>query len=231
MNAQKIRQLLQAQAHPEKVAHVQRFFKTGPGQYGEGDVFWGIPTPEIRAVVKQGRDVPLAEIEVLLEDAIHEVRACAVLLLVARFDKGDEAQRAEVIDLYVRRAQRINNWDLVDISCAIVGRWLEDKERSLLYRWADSANMWEQRIAVVSTLPLIKKGDFKDILALTEKLMGHKHDLMHKAMGWMLREVGKKDKAVLEGFLDKYVRLLARTTLRYAIERFPEDERKAWLRR
>lgn len=231
MKAQDIRQCLQQHADPEKAVHMQRFFKTGPGQYGEGDVFWGLTSPVVRAVVKQGKGLPLAEVEVLLEDTVHEVRACAVLLLAARFEKGDSAERAAVIDLYLRRADRVNNWDLVDISCAMVGRWLEDKDRSLLHQLAESQNMWEQRIAVVSTLPLIKQGDFKDILALAEKLMGHKHDLMHKALGWMLREVGKKDKVVLETFLAAHVHHLPRTTLRYAIERFPAEERKAWLRR
>lgn len=231
MKANDIRQILQQQADSEKALHMQRFFKTGPGQYGEGDIFWGLTSPMVRAVVKQGKVLPLAEMEVLLEDAVHEVRACAVLLLAERYAKGDTATRAAVIDLYLRRSDRVNNWDLVDISCAMVGRWLEDKDRSLLYRLADSPNMWEQRIAVVSTLPLIKNGDFVDILALTKKLMGHPHDLMHKAMGWMLREVGKKDKGVLERFLGTYVRRLPRTTLRYAIERFPEEERKVWLHR
>ena len=218
-------------ADPDKAVHMQRFFKTGPGQYGEGDVFWGLTTPAVRAVVKQGRELPLEEVEVLLEDAVHEVRACAVLILLAQFDRGDVAHREKVIRLYVRRADRVNNWDLVDISCAMLGRWLEDRDRSLLYRMADSPNLWEQRMAVVCLLPLIKKGDFHDILTLTEQLMGHRHDLMHKALGWMLREVGKKDQAVLEDFLGRHVRNLPRTTLRYAIERFPVEERREWLAR
>lgn len=238
MNAASIRSMLEEQARPSQVEHSQRFFKTGPGEYAEGDIFWGIPTPVTRAVVRQGKDLPLAEVERLLEDPIHEVRACALCILVEQFRKAAPgrkgavpARQQAIIDLYLRRTDRINNWDLVDISCGILGEWLADKDRAILYRLADSPNMWEQRIAVVATMPLIKRGDFTDILALGEKLLSHPHDLMHKALGWMLREVGKKDKATLEAFLNRHIAALPRTTLRYAIERFPAPERQVWLKK
>lgn len=231
MDAATVRALLEVEADPERAAHLKRFFKTGPGEYGEGDIFWGVPTPQIRKIVKTVRHLPLSEMERLLEDPVHEVRACGLLFLVDHFKKGTEQQREALVDLYLRRTDRINNWDLVDISASVIGLWLRDKERDPLYRLADSSNLWEQRIAVVSTWALIKDNDFTDILALAEKLHTHPHDLMHKALGWMLREVGKRDKAVLEQFLDRHVSNLPRTLLRYAIERFPEPERKAWLHR
>ena len=231
MQAKDVRIRLEALASAEKAVHMQRFFKTGPGQYGEGDVFWGLTSPQVRGIVKDAWPLDLAEVEVLLEDAVHEVRACAVLILVAQFQKGSAEARKAVIDLYLRRADRVNNWDLVDISCAILGQWLKDKDRGLLYRLAESSCMWEQRMAVVGCLPLIKQGDFKDILALSRQLLSHRHDLMHKALGWMLREVGKKDKATLEAFLTAHVQHMPRTTLRYAIERFAPQERKDWLKR
>lgn len=231
MDAATVRALLEAEADPEKAIQMKRFFKTGPGEYGEGDSFWGLSTPQIRKIVKTARQLPLVEIERLLEDPVHEVRACGLLILVDRFGKGSEQERETLVALYLQRTDRINNWDLVDISASIIGVWLKDKKRDLLYRLADSSNLWEQRIAVVSTLALIKNDDFTDILALADKLRTHRHDLMHKALGWMLREVGKRDKAVLEHFLERSVSDLPRTLLRYAIERFPEPERKAWLKR
>lgn len=231
MNAANIRDSLTALADTARTAHHQRFFRTGPGEYGEGDLFLGLTSPQVRAAAKEGRSLSLVEVERLLEDPAHEIRACGLVILVEQFKKADEAARADIIELYLRRTDRINNWDLVDISCGILGQWLTNKNRDVLDRLSVSNNMWEQRIAVVSTLPLIKSGDFADILRLVERLKTHPHDLMHKAMGWMLREVGKKDRPTLEAFLQTHVRTLPRTTLRYAIERFPESERKAWLRR
>lgn len=235
LTASILRDRLLALADPARAAHHLRFFRTGPGEYGEGDHFLGLTSPQVRAVAKDGRGLTLTEVERLLDDAVHEIRACGLVILVEQFKKADEVARKAIIELYLRRTDRINNWDLVDISCAILGQWLADKPRdqieALLDRLAASPVMWEQRIAVVSTLPLIKSGDFQDILRLAERLKSHPHDLMHKALGWMLREVGKKDKTVLDAFLERHVRTLPRTTLRYAIERFPEPERKAWLRR
>lgn len=230
MNATDIRSLLAAQADPTRAEHSLRFFKTGPGQYAEGDQFWGLTSAQVRAAAKQGRDLSLDDLERLLEDCRHESRACALLILVEQFRKGDEAVRQNIVDFYLRRTDRINNWDLVDTSACILGQWLADKPRDLLYRLADSPNLWEQRLAVVATLTFIKQGGFTDILALAEKLLNHPHDLIHKALGWMLREVGKQDKAALEAFLARRAANLPRTSLRYALERFPAAERQMWMK-
>ena len=230
MTALSVRESLRALANPAKAAEMARFFKTGPGEYAEGDLFWGLTAPQVRALAKAARELPLDQAERLLEDPVHEARSCALVILVERFKKADAEGQSQIIELYLRRADRINNWDLVDISAAMLGWWLSGRDRSLLYRLAESPNLWEQRMAVVGTLPLIKAGDFTDILALSERLLTHRHDLMHKAVGWMLREVGKKDRSVLEAFLERHAQAMPRTSLRYAIERFPEEERKAWLR-
>lgn len=230
MNAASIRSLLAAQADPARAEQSRRFFKTGPGQYAEGDLFWGLTAAQVRIAALFGRDLPLSELEILLEDAIHEARSCALLILTAQFRKANEDGRRAIVDFYLRRTDRINNWDLVDTSACILGQWLTDKPRALLYQLADSSCLWEQRIAVVATHVFIKRGDFTDILALSEKLLRHPHDLIHKALGWMLREVGKQDKAALEAFLSRRANDLPRTTLRYALERFPSAERSMWMK-
>lgn len=231
MRAHDVREQLRALADPVRAAGQMRFFKTGKGQYGEGDVFWGIRNPDMRALVRQWRALPLEQAEVLLADAVHEVRLAGLLILVEQFRKAGEEQRQAIIDLYLRRTDRINNWDLVDLTAPMLGQWLQTRDRDILRRMAASPNMWEQRIAVVATISFIRQGDFVDILALCRLLLEHPHDLMHKAMGWMLREAGKRDKGVLEDFLSDHGAAMPRTMLRYAIERFPEDERKAWLAR
>lgn len=231
LTAEAVRELLAAEASPDTARQTRRFFKTGPGDYAEGDVFWGVTAPRMRAVAAAARALPLEEVERLLDDPAHEVRACALVILTLRFRTGNDAQQSEIIQLYLRRAERVNNWDLVDISAGMLGEWLRRRDRAVLRRLAGSSVMWEQRIAVVATLPLIKAGEYADILDLAATLRRHPHDLMHKAVGWMLREVGKKDKAVLEGFLQAHLRELPRTTLRYAIERFPAAERRMWLKR
>ncbi len=210
---------------------LQRFFKTGPGQYGEGDRFLGVVVPDIRKVVKECRDLPLGEAAKLLRSSWHEERLCALLVLVDRFERGDETDRKKVYSLYVRNTLYINNWDLVDLSAPrIVGPFLDGGSRSLLYRFVRSKNLWKRRIAILATFHYIRKGEFADALALAEMLLSDDHDLVHKAAGWMLREVGKKDVAVLESFLRKYHRRMPRTALRYAIERFPEAKRKKYLK-
>lgn len=221
---------LEFHADPVRAQGQLRFFKTGKGQYGEGDIFWGLSSPCVRGIVKQHKHASLATIAVLLEHEVHEVRACALLLLVEQFSKASEAQRKDSIDLYLNQSHRVNNWDLVDISVCILGVWLLDKDRSLLDRLSESPLLWEQRMAIVATHTFIRRNDFADTLRLSEKLMTHQHDLMHKAMGWMLREVGKKDRAVLTAFLHQHIRHMPRTALRYAIEHYPEPERKAWLK-
>jgi 3-methyladenine DNA glycosylase AlkD len=180
--------------------------------------------------VKEFRDTPLSEAAKLLRSPWHEERLCGLLLLVHRFEEGDDAERKKVAALYLRNTRHINNWDLVDLSAPkILGPYL-DGSRALLYRLVRSRSLWERRISILATFHYIKKSDFRDSLALAETLLGDEEDLMHKAVGWMLREVGKKDVSVLEGFLRKHHRRMPRTTLRYAIERFPEAKRKRYLK-
>ena len=224
---------LQSIGSSEKAVHLSRFFKTGPGQYGEGDRFLGVMVPYSRAIAKANKAMPLEEVQLLLESSWHEARLCALLILVYRFKerKITEEEREQIYSFYIKNARRCNNWDLVDLSCRdIVGEYLVDKDRSILYRLADSENLWEQRIAVVATWAFIRRSDFNDTLALAERLMAHKHDLMHKAVGWMLREVGKKDRETLTNFLEKNATQLPRTTLRYAIEHYPEPQRQYFLK-
>ena len=230
MTARNIQKRLRSFASKEKASLLMGFFKTGPGQYGEGDLFLGVMVPQTRLVVKEFRDAPLAEVAKLLRSSWHEDRLCALLLLVNRFERGDEVLRARVFSLYLKNTKYINNWDLVDLSAPkIVGPHLDGGDRSLLYRLVRSKSLWERRIAILATFAYIRSSDFRDALALAEQLLSDEHDLMHKAVGWMLREVGKKDVAVLEGFLRKHHRAMPRTTLRYAIERFPEAKRKRYL--
>ena len=224
---------LQSIGSSEKAVHLSRFFKTGPGQYGEGDRFLGVMVPYSRAIAKANKAMPLEEVQLLLESSWHEARLCALLILVYRFKerKITEEEREQIYNFYIKNARRCNNWDLVDLSCRdIVGEYLVDKDRSILYRLADSENLWEQRIAIVATWAFIRRSDFNDTLALAERLMAHKHDLMHKAVGWMLREVGKKDRETLTNFLEKNATQLPRTTLRYAIEHYPEPQRQYFLK-
>ena len=224
---------LQSIGSLEKAVHLSRFFKTGPGQYGEGDRFLGVMVPYSRAIAKANKAMPLEEVQLLLESPWHEARLCALLILVYRFKerKITEEEREQIYNFYIKNARRCNNWDLVDLSCRdIVGEYLVDKDRSILYRLADSENLWEQRIAIVATWAFIRRSDFNDTLALAERLMAHKHDLMHKAVGWMLREVGKKDRETLTNFLEKNATQLPRTTLRYAIEHYPEPQRQYFLK-
>jgi 3-methyladenine DNA glycosylase AlkD len=231
MTVQKIQKYLRQFANKEKARLLQGFFKTGPGQYGEGDKFLGVMVPNIRRTVKEFADAPLAEVLKLLRSSFHEERLLALLLLVHQFEKGDEGLRKWIYTRYLKNMKYINNWDLVDLSAPkIVGPYLERSSRSLLYRFVRSKNLWERRIAILATFPFIRKGDFGDALALAEALLDDDHDLMHKAVGWMLREVGKKDVAVLEIFIRKYYGRMPRTALRYAIERFPEAKRQKYLR-
>ena len=184
----------------------------------------------IRKVAKEFKKLPLAEVECLLHSNIHEERLLALVILVGQFEKGDEATRKSIYDLYLANTRHINNWDLVDLSAPqIVGGYLETRSRKPLDRLAKSASLWERRISILATHWFIRHGDFADTLRIAKKLIGDKEDLIHKAVGWMLREVGKRDVAVLEEFLDKHCRTMPRTMLRYAIERFPENRRQAYL--
>ena len=231
ITSKQIQQRLRSFASKEKAALLMGFFKTGPGQYGEGDRFLGVMVPQTRMVVKEFREAPLPEVAKLLRSPWHEDRLCALLLLVSKFERGDDVQRKKIFDLYLKNTRYINNWDLVDLSAhKIVGPSLDGGSRALLYRLARSKSLWERRIAVLATFHYIPRSDFDDSLVLAELLLDDDHDLMHKAVGWMLREVGKKDVSVLEGFLKKHHRRMPRTALRYAIERFPEAKRKRYLR-
>lgn len=225
---------LQSVGSPEKAVHLSRFFKTGPGEYGEGDRFLGVVVPQTRRVAKANQNLAFDELQILLDSPWHEARLCALLILVCRFQnrKTTEEERSAIYQFYLKNTRRCNNWDLVDLSCRdVVGEYLVDRDRSVLYRLAVSDNLWEQRIAMVSTWAFIRRSDFTDTLALAKRLMTHPHDLMHKAVGWMLREVGKRDRATLTDFLEQYATQLPRTALRYAIEHYPEDERFYFLKK
>lgn len=220
-------------ATDEKRIVLQRFFKTAPGQYGEGDRFLGVTVPLTRIVAKKHSAMPLNEIIELLQSEWHEVRLCALLMICERFKKGDSATRKDIFNYYIGNTGRINNWDLVDLSApTIVGGYLMDKPRDLLYRMAESELLWDNRIAIVATLAFIKHKDSDDTYRLALKMMNHKHDLMHKAIGWMLRESGKRDDdRRLFNFVDEYRKRMPRTMLRYAIEKFTDEERKYLMRK
>lgn len=228
-----IRAELESFGNPEKAAHLSRFFKTGKGEYGEGDRFMGITVPEQRAIAKKYASAELPVLEELIASPFHEQRLTALLILTFKYRKSQsETEKENFIRFYLNHTRFINNWDLVDLSCyVLLGDWLQNKDRSLLYRLAESSDIWEQRIAIVSCMHFVRKGDFKDCLAIADKLLLHPHDLIHKATGWLLREIGKRDKETLVAFLQgRYLRM-PRTMLRYAIERFPEEERQKWLKR
>lgn len=221
---------LRALASPETAANLQRFFKTGAGQYGEGDVFLGIKVPPLRVLARQYRSADLRTVSALLDSRYHEERLFALLLLMQFYQRGTDEQQQAAFDLYLGNTQRINNWDLVDISAPhIVGRHLENRPRKVLHKLARSPLLWERRIAIIATAWFIRLGDFADTLRIAGMLLQDEHDLMHKAVGWMLREVGKRDLAVEEDFLKANYQNMPRTMLRYAIERFPEAKRKNYL--
>lgn len=224
---------LQDRAVPAKAAHLQRYFNTGPGGYGEGDLFLGVTVPEQRKIAKTlASQISLPELSELIQHPYHEMRLTGLLALVYRFEKtSSEGDRQELVDFYLAHLPWINNWDLVDSSCTqILGAFYWQKDKSLFYRLAASSQLWEQRIAMISSLYWIRKRAFTDALALAELLKNHPHDLMHKAVGWMLREVGKRNFDAAHEFLLVHYRTLPRTALRYAIERFPEELRQDFLK-
>lgn len=224
-----IHQTIKSKSNPEKAKLLAGYFKTGKGEYGEGDIFLGITVPESRKIAIQFKDLPLNEVESMLKSKFHEERLIALLLLVHNYEKHPE-RRQEIYNFYLKNTKGINNWDLVDLSCHhIVGDFLLNKDKSALYELAKSPNIWEKRIAIISTFNFIREKKFDDSLKLAELLLTDKHDLIHKAVGWMLREIGKKDINILEDFLSKYYKQMPRTMLRYAIERLPENKRKDYL--
>ncbi len=228
--AELIRRLKSFQ-NPAQAEQLRRFFKTGPGEYGEGDRFWGLYVPQIRTVLAQFPGVSLSVMEALLASPIHEVRFCAVAALVRAYGKGDAATRRTLFDFYLSKTDRINNWDLVDVSApGIVGRQLPlGKGRRVLGRLVKSESLWERRIAMVSTLEHIRQGNLDNTFWLAQRLLDDREDLMHKATGWMLREAGKRDEAALRDFLTVHAARMPRTMLRYAIEKFSPAQRKQWL--
>ena len=216
----------------EKIAeHSQRFFKTGKGEYGEGDIFLGIRVPLLRKLVKKYRGISITEVRKLLHSKFHEERLLAVLMLVQLFKSGDKSVEKQVYDLYLENTEFINNWDLVDISAShIVGAHLHEKDKAPLYNLVQSKNLWERRISIISTFYFIRQNEFDDTLKLAKILLNDKEDLIHKAVGWMLREVGKREIEFEEEFLQEHYKIMPRTMLRYAIEKFPETSRKMYLR-
>ena len=209
---------------------LQGFFKTGKGEYGEGDVFRGIKIPVLRKLAKKYQDMTCAEVEKLLTSKFHEDRMLALLLLLRKYSKADDAGKKKIYTMYLRNTRFINNWDLVDVTAHhIVGHYLMDKSREPLYRLARSKILWERRIAIIATFHYIRQNKFDDTLKIAGMLIDDPHDLMHKAVGWMLREVGKRDLQSEEQFLKTHYRQMPRTMLRYAIERFPEAKRRAYL--
>ncbi|MFC1594407.1 DNA alkylation repair protein [Candidatus Omnitrophota bacterium] len=231
MTAQAVRRALKKQSNKRKAKILQRFFKTGPGEYGEGDVFIGVVVPQIRKVVQQFDALSLAETVKLLQSSIHEERLAALLILVKQYAVSSQQSRKKIYTMYLKHTQYINNWDLIDLTAAhIVGAFLFDKSKKPLFVLARSPSLWERRIAILSTFHYIKHGRFDVTLVLAKRLLTDKEDLIHKAVGWMLREVGKRNRALEERFLKKHYRKMARTMLRYAIEKFPEAERQAYLK-
>jgi 3-methyladenine DNA glycosylase AlkD len=222
----KIKKEINSLKSPEKAEILQRFFKTAKGEYGEGDIFLGINVPVQREIAKKYKNLENKDIEELLKSKIHEHRNIALIIMVLKYPK----QKEEIFNLYLKNTKNINNWDLVDISAPkIVGNFLLDKDKSILIKLAKSKNLWEKRISIVSTMELIKHNHLETTIKISEILLEDKHDLIHKAVGWMLRELGKKNKKMLRDFIKKHYKKMSRTMLRYAIEKFPEEERKKYL--
>ena len=226
---------LECLKNSEKIKVFKRFFKTNEGEYGYGDMFWGISVPQVRGISKRYfLDISFDEIKVLINHRIHEIRLAGYLILTYQYEKSENERRKDIFDFYLNNLSGCNNWDLVDLSCyKIVGEYvLRNKEkRKILYKLSKSKNLWQQRISIVSTYPMIKRKEFEDTLNISKLLLSHKHDLIHKAVGWMLREVGKQDMNVLRKFLNENINTIPRTTLRCSIERMNESERKGYLLR
>lgn len=230
MTAQELKKEMNKLADPERAKNSAWFFKTYDGGYAAGDQFIGLRVPVTRQICKKYRDLSLNGIEKLLDSPIHEHRLAAVIIMVEQAKRADEGHKKELYDLYLRRHDRINNWDIVDTgSHAVIGEYLLDRPRDILYDLAQSRDIWERRTAIVSTAAFIRRGELSDTFAISEELLNDKHDLIHKATGWMLREAGKKDEAALKNFLDKHAHEMPRTMLRYSLEKFSPDERAHYM--
>ena len=220
---------IQSKKDPIQAKILSRFFKTGKGQYGEGDIFLGVTVPTLRIIVKKySKDISLKDVQELLNSKIHEYRLTALLILVEKYKEDKEL----IYNTYIKNFRNINNWNLVDLTAPkIMGDFLKDKNRDILYSLATSNNLWEKRISIVATFAFIKDNDFKDTLKISEILLKDEHDLIHKAVGWMLREVGKRNKDLEKEFLDKYYRIMPRTMLRYSIEKFDPKEKEFYMKK
>lgn len=228
---QNLRKRLKQKSSKEQANILQRFFKTGPGEYGEGDIFIGLKVPQIRETVKEFSEIRLGDIQKLVSSNIHEERLTGLLILVSQYKKGSEAEKEKIFKFYLRNTKNINNWDLIDLTAEhIVGAFLFERDRSILFNLARSASLWERRISVLSCFHYIKQNSFETALQIAEILLNDKHDLIHKAVGWMLREIGKINLQTEEDFLKKHYMNMPRTMLRYAIEKFPERKRQAYLK-
>lgn len=220
---------LKKESKPEQAKILQRFFKTAPGEYGEGDIFLGIKLPIQRQIAKKYYHLNLNDLQNLLDSKIHEHRLVALIILLHKYKKSEN--KKEIYEFYLSNTKNINNWDLVDLSAhKIIGDFLVDKPRDILYKLAKSKDIWEKRISIISTFAFLPKNQFKDSIKISKILLQDKHDLIHKAVGWVLREIGKKDITLLENFIKENYSKMPRTTLRYAIEKFPEEKRKRFLR-
>lgn len=216
--------------NPETAKTMLWFFKTGKGEYGEGDVFAGLKVPVQRKLAKEFRDLSLNDLKVLISSPVHEERLISLFILVDKYEKGDEIVKKKVFSFYMRNRKSVNNWDLVDLSAPkIMGKHLLNAEKSILFKLSESKNLWERRISILSTYEFIRNEKYDTTLKIARKLLSDKHDLIHKAVGWMLREVGKKNLSVEEKFLKSNYKKMPRTMLRYAIEKFPEAKRKKYL--
>lgn len=230
MSLKDIRKVIKNEKNPVQAGVLRRFFKTGKGQYGEGDVFYGIKVPVQRRIVKSFNKLAIDDIKELIKSKVHEERLIAILILVEQFKSGDENLKKIIYKTYLDNRKYINNWDLVDLSAPnIVGDYLLNRDRKILYQFAKSNDLWEKRIAMLSTFTFIRNNLFNDSLKIAEILLNDEHDLIHKAVGWMLREIGKRDIKTEEGFLRERYKIMPRTMLRYSIEKFPENKRKSYL--
>jgi 3-methyladenine DNA glycosylase AlkD len=231
MGLTELKKELKEVADKEQAVNLQRFFKTGKGEYGEGDIFYGIKVPVQRTIAKKHRDISLPELQELLNSPIHEERLVSLFILVDQYTEGDDKTKENIYKFYLKNTKKINNWDLVDLSAPkIVGAHLLNNDKEILFKLAKSSNLWEKRISILSTMFFIKNLQFETTFNLAEILLNDKHDLIHKAVGWMLREVGNKNINEEEKFLKKHYKKMPRTMLRYAIEKFPEVKRKAYLK-